>query len=587
MKDISFHQVKLTGGFWKEKQDLIRDVTIYSVYKQFADTGRIEAFRCDWTKGKPHQPHFYWDSDVAKWIESVAYLTREKREPALEQLADAIIDDVAAHQLPDGYFNTYYQTVEPRHRFVNRENHELYCAGHLMEAAVAYYEATGKDRLLRCMEKYADLIYKVFIEDQSAAFHTPGHEEIELALESLYRVTGNRKYITMQEFFLNERGKHPLEKDLQKQSHLPVREQHEAVGHSVRAAYLYSAMADYAIRTGDAAMREACLALFQDIYDKKMYITGGIGANQMEAFSDAYDLPNAHAYSETCAGIGLVFFAHRMQRLDIGNPVYADVIERILYNAALSGLSLDGKKFFYVNPLEIPAPEDKIPGVSYPITQRVEVFDCSCCPPNLTRFIPKISGLIYLTEGDTIYVNQYMEGEAEFDGCKIQQKTNYPYDGHVEVTYYGSPKTLKFRVPGWCDRFQGRVERGYYTVQATDGMVIALDFPMEAHQILCDSRVEENRGKLAVSYGPTIFCMESVDNGHLIRDIRIPFPAHFIYEARPEDGRMTLTCDAYRAVHASALYTHYTPCQAVFLPYRVFANRGESEMAVWIERADL
>ena len=350
MNKVEFNNIKITGGFWKERQDLIRNVTAKAVYDRFYDTGRIDAFKFD--KKSEIKPHIFWDSDVAKWMEGVAYLIQEKSEPQLEAIVENLIDLIEKNQDDCGYFNIFFTVVEPQNRFVNRDCHELYCAGHLMEAAVAYYYATGKRKFLDLMCKYADYIEKRFKIDKDAEFVTPGHQEIELALVKMYEATGEKRYLELSKFFIDERGKrsefkYDWCKESYHQSHIPVREQKEAVGHAVRATYLYCAMADLALRYNDKDLQSACETIFEDIVNHKMYITGGIGSSRAgEAFTIPYDLPNLIAYTESCAAIGLILFCHRM--LLLTNDVkYSHVIERALYNGFLSSFSLDGKSFFY------------------------------------------------------------------------------------------------------------------------------------------------------------------------------------------------------------------------------------------------
>jgi DUF1680 family protein len=363
--------------------------------------------KCVYTEGM-EKPHIFWDSDVAKWIEACAYSLEQTPDGQLEKQVDEIIGYMESGQLDDGYFNSYYIACEPENRFTVRNNHELYCAGHLTEAAVAYYRATGKDKLLGLVKRYLDLIEKAFAEDDSAAFSTPGHEEIELALIKMYELTGEEKYTNLCAHFINTRG--TSQKDLDNfvysgdhsydQTHLPVRQQKTAEGHSVRALYLYSGMADLARLTGDKELTDACKSLFDNICSKRMYVTGGVGSSSHgETFTQDYDLPNDMAYSETCASIALVLFCRRMLMLETDSK-YADAAERAMYNCVLGGVSLDGRSFFYVNPLEINLSRHEKNEKWHDIkenllTQRAEVFSCSCCPPNLARVIPSFAGDAY------------------------------------------------------------------------------------------------------------------------------------------------------------------------------------------------
>ena len=331
MKQVNYSNIKITGGFWREKQDMVRNITVKAVYDRFNDTGRFDAFKCE--ENPEHEPHIFWDSDVAKWIEGVAYLTREKREIELEKIVDSVVDEIEKHRDTCGYFNSYYLTRHQDERFTNRDCHELYCLGHLIEAGVAYYESTGKDKLLKLMCDYADYVEKVFKNEHTAGFITPGHEEIELALVRLYECTKEERYLELAKYFVDERGK--IQEELVEwgecaynQSHKPVREQFTAEGHAVRAVYLYCAMADLALKYNDEGLKNACKRLFDNIADKRMYVTGGIGSSHDgEAFTVDYDLPNLVAYTESCAALGLILFANRMLLLE-NNAKYADVAER-------------------------------------------------------------------------------------------------------------------------------------------------------------------------------------------------------------------------------------------------------------------
>ena len=377
---VPFQQVDLDQGFWQERQRINRDVSIWNVYKRFQETGRFDAFRCDWREGMPNKPHVFWDSDVAKWMEAAAFLLEKKPDPQLEAAVDELVDRIADHQDADGYFNTYFTACEPEARFTRRTDHELYCAGHLFEAAVAYAHATGKEKFLGLMRRYADYIERVFKDEKSAAFLTPGHEEIELALVKLYRHTGEKRYLELSRWFVEERGRHEeglyeMFPSKHAQDHLPVRQMETAEGHCVRALYLYSAMADLAYEYQDEELLGVCRRIFLNIVRRRMYVTGGVGSTAHgEAFTVDYDLPNRTAYAESCASIALIFFARRMLRLE-ADSLYADTMERVLYNGFLSSVSLDGRKFFYVNPLEL------IPQLLNPDQpQREDAVQCLAAP---------------------------------------------------------------------------------------------------------------------------------------------------------------------------------------------------------------
>lgn len=604
MQNTDFSHVTITGGLWKEKQTLLRTTTARAIYDRFRDTGRIGAFGCAWREGMPHRPHVFWDSDVAKWIEGVAYLTETKREPELEALCDDIIDNLVAHQTADGYYNSYFLTVEPGARFTRRGEHELYCAGHLMEAAVAYYRATGKRKLLDAMCRYADYIDRRFRVERNTGFVTPGHEEIELALVRLSECTGEGQYLALAKFFLDERGKRPeplftdgTENPLYHQSHRPVREQTEAEGHAVRAVYLYCAMADVAEKTGDEGLLAACRALFDDIVTKKMFVTGGIGSSSCgEAFTVAYDLPNLLAYTESCAALGLALFAGRMQKT-APDSRYADTVERVLYNGFLSSLSLDGKSFFYENPLEVIPylpQRDKsrsVGAIHWPQSQRSEVFDCSCCPPNILRFIASIGNFLYSTDADTLYVQQYMASKADVvvggRTLHVTQKTRYPESGRVHITVTGGDVRLAVRVPGWCDSYAGPTERGYAYFDVKDGETVTPDFGMKARLVEARPEAVFDCGRYAVMRGPVVYCMEGIDNGEFLRDVRIDARARFAAGRHPTLGVPMLTVRAWRRETApdtplySARRAPLAPFRATFIPYYAFANRGPSAMQVW------
>lgn len=595
MKKVDFSNIKITGGFWKQRQDLVRNVTTKAVYDRFYETGRIEAFKFD--KNAKEQPHIFWDSDVAKWMEGVAYLLVEKSEPELEKMVEDLIDLIEKNQDECGYFNIFFTVVEPQNRFTNRDCHELYCAGHLMEAAVAYYYATGKRKFLDLMCKYADYIEKRFKIDRDTGFVTPGHEEIELALVKMYEATGEKRYLELSKFFIDERGKraefkYDWCKESYHQSHKPVREQFEAVGHAVRAVYLYSGMADLALRYGDKELFNACEGLFDDIVNHKMYITGGIGSSKAgEAFTVPYDLPNLIAYAESCAAIGLVLFAHRM--LLLTNDVkYSHVIERALYNGFLSSFSLDGKSFFYCNPLEVlPSlkgrdEELKEKTIDMPINQRVEVFYCSCCPPNIVRFVPSIGNYLYTYDQNAIYVHQFMESTAEVDGAIIEQKTNYPLDGKIQITVKGKNTRLCVRIPEYIHTYECKNENGYAIFDVNDGETVTLNFDMKPQLIEANPLVTFDSGKVAVMRGPVVYCLEEVDNGKNLRDIRISKNAEFTEYMDTSLNALCLEVDAFRRKPTKSLYAPISneriKIKAKLIPYYAFANRGESEMTVWI-----
>ncbi|MBQ7380044.1 MAG: glycoside hydrolase family 127 protein [Clostridia bacterium] len=602
IRTVDFSKTRITGGFWKQKQTLVRRVTTKAVYDRFSDTGRIDAFRFDWQPGQPNQPHFFWDSDVAKWIEGAAYQIALGPDARLEKKIDSLVDLIAKNQQEDGYYNIYFTIIDPQNKLRVRDWHELYCAGHLMEAAVAYYNATGKRKFLDCMCRYADYIEKRFLIDADVPFKTPGHEEIELALVRLYECTGEERYLDLAKHFIDMRGNDGIVdydwvRTPYAQSHLPVREQKTAEGHAVRAMYLYCGMADVAFYTGDEQLKQACEAIFDNVASKRMYITGGIGSSSAgEAFTVDYDLPNLISYTESCAALALALFANRMLRFGADSK-YADVVERVIYNGFMSSLSLDGKSFFYQNPLEIlPYMHTRDVSVNHhsvglPPMQRSEVFQCSCCPPNIVRFIPSIANMLYSDDGEVIYVHQFMQSltTIEHDGkmLVLEQSTRYPENGKVRIKLSGGDARIAVRIPGWFEGYTGKVERGYACFDVKDGEELTFDFTMKPVFIEARPEVIFDAGRYAVMRGPVLYCMESADNGTLLRDIALDSHARFSYGKHPTLGVPQLTVRAWRTVREpdAPLYRRKTQnkekINAVLIPYYAFANRGESEMQVW------
>ncbi|MBQ7383577.1 MAG: glycoside hydrolase family 127 protein, partial [Clostridia bacterium] len=476
------------------------------------------------------------------------------------------------------------------------------CLGHLLEGAIAYYVATGKKKFLDMMCKYVDLVDKRFKTNRDTPFTTPGHEEIELALVRLYELTGEKKYLDLSSFFVDMRGTAendaiPNRVPANFQTHLPVREQKTAEGHAVRAVYLYCAMADLAYHNGDESLKVACETLFDNIVSKRMYITGGIGSSAAgEAFTVDYDLPSLLAYTETCAALGLALFANRMLRLE-ANSKYADVVERVIYNGFMSSTSLDGKSFYYENPLEILPylPKRDVSAgrvvTRWPKALRSEVFDCSCCPPNIVRFIPSIANMLYTNDDTMLYVHQFMASRTETEiggkAITVEQITNYPEDGKIEIKVSGADIRLAVRIPAWVENYTGETVKGYAYFDIKDGESVKLDFDMTPKFIEARSESIFTCGRFAVMRGPVLYCMESVDNGTGIRDIRLASDAEFKYGMHDELGVPSLTVKAYRRKHDENAPLYYTrkeelvETEAMLIPYYAFANRGEAEMQVW------
>lgn len=643
---VSWKNVVFDGGFWKTRQETNRKVTLVAEYEQLKTTGRIESLKLKWKPGMPQKPHHYWDSDAAKWIEASAYSLGVFADPQLEALVDETVDLIAASQQPDGYLNTYYSSVEPGKRWTNvHVMHELYCAGHLLEAAVAYYQALGKRKLLDVMIRYVDHIDTVFGPESGKKRGYPGHQELELALVKLYRVTGERRYLKLAQFFLDERGRRPhffelealsrgedpdkspyremLNRNFQAegpyalyQAHLPVREQKTAEGHAVRAMYLYTGMTDVAIETGDQPLLAACRTLWENVTRKRMSVTGGVGPLEVgERFTYDYDLPNETAYNETCAAIGLIFWAHRMLQADL-NGEYADIIEQTLYNGVLSGVSLGGDTFFYANHLEVE------PGVyEHLVNRNVRMlprrqswFEVSCCPPNLARLVASLGGYFYTSSAAGVQVHLYGQSRAEFAiagiPTKIRQETDYPWDGGVKFTLSPEKPTafaFTFRVPDWSVKpyvsvngktadISGSTKNGYATLERTwsPGDTVMIDFRMEPVVVEAHPSVRFDCGKVALMRGPLVYCLEENDNGKNLWDVLLPAGASFRASFEPGllGGVVSIAADAAgrdAAGWENALYkpapSRYRDRKIKAIPYFAWSNREPGEMIVWIRAA--
>ncbi|MBA7639501.1 Non-reducing end beta-L-arabinofuranosidase [subsurface metagenome] len=610
--------VTIDDSFWAPRMKINRERTIPYEYKMFKATGRMGSLKLGWEPGKEPVPHFFWDSDIYKWIEAASYSLTTHPDSQLDSLIDGLVGLITKAQQPDGYLNTYYTVVEPGKRWTNlRDRHELYCAGHLLEAAVAHFQATGKRTLLDVACCYADYIDTLFGSKPGKKPGYPGHEEIELALIKLYQVTGERRYATLSKFFVDERGQQPHYYDREatergedpakfwagtyeyNQSHKPVREQNEAVGHAVRAMYLYSGMADVAAEFGDEQLRTACDRLWNNLTSKRMYITGGIGPSRYnEGFTEDYDLPNETAYAETCAAVGLVFWAHRMLQFECDGH-YADVMERALYNGALSGVSLDGEKFFYGNPL-----------TSLGNHHRQEWFECACCPPNIARLIASLGKYVYSQSETDAIVHLYVGGSASLhvagQTVGLRMDTRYPWDGKVIITV--EPETpasfgLKLRIPAWCRQFHLKVngretksikpQRGYLRIErkwkAGDCIELSLSMPIEL--VRAHPEVREDIGCVAIQRGPLVYCLEQVDNKVPLHRVVLPEDAKL--EVRFEqdllDGVVVIHGDAvvddsdWDAPQLYHLAKEQRKCSKIrAIPYYAWDNREPGEMRVWI-----
>ena len=604
MNAIPFSNVTINGGFWKAKQDLVRGTTVQAVYDRFKETHRFEALKCQWKEGDPDMPHIFWDSDVAKWIEGAAYLLHYQRDAALEALIDEAVDDIVRNSDENGYFNSHFLVTDQEKRFQIRDWHELYCAGHLIEGAIAYRDATGKDKFLKAMCRYADYIERVFMIEKSAAYETPGHPELELALVKLYRATGEKRYLELSKHFIDRHGQPDSDRALgpnwadadYNQDSIPLRQRTVADGHSVRAQYLYCGMIDVGVEYGDEELKEACRKIFSNIVNRRMYITGGTGSTHHgEAFTVDYHLPNRTAYAETCAAISLAMFAGRMQNLE-PKSIYADTVERAIYNGILSGMSMDGKAFFYENPLEIdPKFNDVNHSVTakdrFPITERLEVFGCSCCPPNVVRFIPSVSGLMYGESEDTLFVHQYAASEGQFGNTAVTQSTDYPANGAITIRCATDKKQLALRIPGWCRSFTLNhpytLKDGYAYIELAGEAEVRLNLDMPVTAVVANRQVHDCAGRVAVTRGPVVYCIEGVDNGDDLKAVAIDPKGAFALSDR-EFLLPSVTTTGYRPAASEALYApagdDYEPIPLRLIPYYAFANRGTTEMHVWLLR---
>lgn len=617
---LPLKDVGITDNFWEPRIKINRKSTIPFQYKQCKETGRIEALKLD---NSGPIPHPFWDSDIAKWIEASSYSLEKFYDHELDKLVDETIEQLALSQQNDGYLNSYITTVCPDKRWKDlRDSHELYCAGHLIEAGVAHYNATNKRSLLNIICRYADYIDTVFGPETSKLRGYPGHQEIELALVKLYRVTGEKRYLNLSLFFISERGKEPhyFEEEAKhikgyfedtfkefenlreyNQSHAPVREQNKVVGHSVRAMYMYSAMADLAKETNDDSLKEACEKLWNNLYGRNMYITGGIGSEaKHEGFTCDYDLPNETSYAETCAAIGLVFWNHRMLQLDL-NGKYADLMERALFNGVMSGISLDGKKYFYNNPL-----------ASMGEVYREEWFGVSCCPPNISRLLSSLGEYIYSQNESNINVHLYVQGHGLFNineqKVKLTQKSNYPWNGNITCSLEIEQSTqfsLNLRIPSWCIgarltvnnqevNIQNNIHRGYVTInrQWDNNDIIKLHLPMPVEKVYSHPEVRQNINQVAIQRGPIVYCLEAIDNGDYLHRIVLPKEGELKaeYDEQLLDGVVKVIGkakvledsdwknDLYRTNSPKEINTQLTA-----VPYYAWNNRECSTMRVWIQ----
>jgi uncharacterized protein len=620
-------RVSINGGFWDTLQQQVGQVTLGHIYNEMRHQGQLDALRLDQRmhRGREEANGWYWggsifwDSDVAKWLEAASAYLQHQKDAKLETLVDGTIELLAGAQQQDGYLNSHILTWRPRHRFKNlRDLHELYCAGHLIEAAVTHRQATGKETLLDIATRLADYLATVFGDGSNQLPGYCGHPEIELALIRLYRLTHEQRYLDLSRFFVERRGTkphyfdreaverldatpfrptHPVSPYAYMQAHLPVREQREVVGHAVRAMYLYSAVADLAYELKDEELVDVCKNFWLDLNRSKLYITGGLGsAAENEGFTKDYDLPNLKSYAETCAAIALLQWAHRMVHLELDSR-YTDTIERTLYNGVLAGLGTDGKSFFYHNPLESDGTHHR---VSWP-------WWCPCCPANLARLILSLSGYLYSTGPKAIAIHQYVSSEANFsiEGQEVRLvvASDFPLEGTASIRFEvvsGSPFEVFLRVPGWAGNHEfavnGRemepeIVAGYAVISRSwnsgDELTARFEMPVQTH--FSNYEVAGNRGRVAISRGPLIYCAEEVDNGdHLDRFAINPEKG---VELKREDSELgeivSLSVPGSKEeLEDRSLYSltppSTVPCEIKMIPYYAWDNRAPGEMLVWL-----
>lgn len=566
----------------------------------------------------------FQDSDLAKWLEAAAYSLMLRPDEKLEKTCDDAIALIGRAQQPDGYLDTYYIVKEPGKRWTNlRDNHELYCTGHMMEAACAYYEATGKKSLLDIMTRMAYHIDSVLGPDEGKLHGYPGHEEIELALVRMYHATGDPIMLKLARYFIDERGTKPFffmeearrsgnkgvyyAKDYEQlywQCHEPVREQTAPEGHAVRAMYLATGMADVARETDDETLKSACRRLFENTATRRMYVTGGVGSSSIgERFTFDYDLPNDLAYAETCASIALCFFARAMLQLEPDGR-YADVMERALYNTCLAGMSLDGRNFFYVNPLEVdPEASHKDKRREHVLPVRPQWFGCACCPPNLARLTTSLGKYMFTLGENEIYMNLYARADSDLDvggkRIKLSCDTDYPISGDIKVKPGQGKYALCLRIPAWAKEYSlklngeelnAAVLNGYARIERefADGDIIELNLPMQPRRVYANTHVRADLGKVAIMRGPIVYCLEQVDNGVLVDALCLPRSAALSEKEQPDKlcGIIEIHAMGKRMVSGDELYSDDAPkledAPLTFIPYYTWANRGENEMTVFV-----
>ena len=611
MNDLMLKYIRLNDSVFAPRQETNWKTTIPNCIRRCEETGRIKAFKLGWKEGDPDKPHIYWDSDVAKVLEGMAASLQIHPDPELEKRLEELVELVIGAQQKDGYLNTYFTQVEPEKRWTNLHDwHELYCAGHLMEAAVAHYEATGKRNFLDAMCRYADYIDSVFGREPGKKRGYPGHEEIELALVKLYHATGEKRYLELSRYFVEERGSKPnyfvTEENFpeaglkNRQAHKPVRQQTEADGHAVRAMYLFAGVADVAAETRDPSLLECAERVFRNVAGRRMYITGGVGsAQQGEAFTHDFALPNSVAYAESCAAISLALFAKRL--LDATDKhEYADVLERVIYNNGISGISLQGDTFFYANPLEV---NSTFLQYDHVLSTRQKWFDCSCCPTNYCRFLPRLGLFCADADSGRVRIDIPAAMTISRPEYELEISGEYPYDGKITVRIVkGGKFALSLRIPSWCRKYsislngklsEPRLQNGYWILERewSSGDEIVLDLDMPAEVIYANAAVPSDIGKAALQRGPVVYCLESVDNPDiLLHTVRISaHPSFDVIEASglPEGTRAISFSGEAANPADDDLYSInppiYKPVRLCAIPFALWQNRGKSSMQVFLQ----
>ena len=606
--------VRLADGFWEPRRRINREETLPSQYEHIEATGRLDNFRR--ASGKvdvPFRGLYFNDSDVYKWLEAASWSLATDPDPGLERMVESAITEIADAQRPDGYLNTYFTFERAHERWTDFDLHEMYCAGHLIQAAVAHFRATGKRRLLDAAVRFANHICDRFgPEEQGKQPAIDGHEEIEMALVELFRATGERRYLEQAEFFVDARGYGLLGEPYGRfdpsysQDHKPFREQDEVVGHAVRALYLYSGAADLHAETGEPDLLEALERLWRNMTTKRMYVSGGLGSrHEGEAFGEDYELPSGRAYAETCAAIASVMWNWRMLMIS-GDARYADLMEHTLYNAVLPGVSLDGRRYFYQNPLADNGTHRRQPW-----------FGCACCPPNIARLLASLPGYFYGVSDDTFWVHLYAAGSAtvnlEDRAVRLAQRTDYPWDGNVEIEVAGGGDFgLMLRVPSWCEEGYAVELNGaavdvplssgsYAEIRRTwrKGDTVCLKLPTPVRFVECHPRVAENAGRVALMRGPLLYCVEQADHPGLDpRDLVVPSSPEPSARFEPDllGGVTALTFRAaavapepawenrlYRTVSAHPGDQRAEAVELKAVPFYAWANREPGAMRVWLQ----